>query len=106
VRLTVRPNAVVRPAWAFFGLVKQGARVPPKRVDLGLRSGGPFRVLGAEASDKRITARAVRSPAGWACEITVSTKELGALDGEVVLSTDIPHEESIRIPVRVHVLPR
>lgn len=101
VKFFVRADTIARPAHIFHGFVSPGSGLPTKRLAVSTRSGTPFRVLRADTSDPRITVEQVGDAT---FDVSVDTSELGVLKGEVILTTDIPLEETIRVPVHVHVM--
>jgi len=102
--LDVRPNVVVRPAALVFALVVQGAPAPWKGIHAVTRSGETFHVLEATTSDPRIQVRQGTAPDRY--EVTVSTEAAGIFEGEVLMSTDLPLERTVRVPVYAHVMAR
>jgi hypothetical protein len=104
VVLDVRPNVVVRPAALVFALVGQGTPAPWKGIRALTRSGETFHVLEATTSDPRIQVR--QGTALNQYEVSVSTEGAGIFEGEVLLSTDLPLEKTVHVPVYAHVVPR
>jgi hypothetical protein len=56
-----------------------------------------------QTSDPRITAKVV---ADDVVAVSVTTDRVGVLAGDLVLTTDIPREETLRVPVHAHVVGR
>jgi len=101
--LLVRANATPEPRMVFRGFVSKGSPPKPIAIRLRTRSGEPFRILGAKSTDPRI---AVRTRTDGVITVSVSAATQGVVDGDVILTTDIPLEETIRIPVYAHILAR
>ena len=100
---TIRGDLQVIPPSAFFGFVKRGQEATSK-LSLTTRSDAPFKLLDITPSDPNIKVTQAEIEGGYRLTISVPTDKLGVFDAEVVLTTDIPLEETIKIPVYAHVL--
>ena len=94
------------PPTAFFGLVRQGEEVPPREVTIRATSGSSFRVLGwsADLSGVSVVSRPVVS--GYCLTVRLTPDQPGVLKGVIAVATDMPREETVRIPVYAHVVGR
>jgi len=101
---TVRGDLQLYPPSAYFGFVRAGE---PARATITLtgQSGTPFKLLKAEPSDASIQVTTAEADGGYRLEITLPTDKLGVFEGTITLTTDVPGEETIRIPVYAHVVP-
>ncbi len=103
IRGTVAPDLRLQPPSAFFGFAKPGDK-PAASINLTSRSGAPFRLLQVAPGDPRITVTQTETEGGYRLDIVVPTEKPGVFEGEVLLKTDVPLEETMRIPVYVHVV--
>lgn len=99
IAIEVRSALVIVPNSAFFGFVTVGTE---KTVTLKVRSrdGSAFRIASAEANHPALSSEA--RPAGegqWAVELTCKPAEPSIIDIALTLTTDIPGEERLSIPV-------
>ena len=98
----VRGDLQVTPPSAFFGFVKRG-REATDRLSLTTRSGAAFKLLDVTPGDPKVKVTQTEIKGGYRLTISVPTDKLGVSRGELVLTTDIPLEETIKIPVYAHV---
>lgn len=101
---TIRGDLEVRPPTIFFGFLKQGEHAE-QTVTIQSRSGADFMIQGATADKEEIKVGTPEKDNGkWLIPISVDTSELGAIDGTVTLTTSVPGEETLLIPVYAHVV--
>jgi hypothetical protein len=103
IRGTVRPDLTLTPPSAFFGFARKGAQATAA-MEVRSRSGAPFKLLKVTAGDPAIQVSQSRTDGGYRLDISVPTDKLGVLEGELTLTTDVPLEETVRVPVYVHVV--
>ena len=103
IRWHIRSDLAISPASAFAGFASLGESTDAS-VFLLTRSRTPFRLLGITPSDPRIEVTQSETEGGYSLAVSVPTDKLGVFEGEVVVTTDIPLEETISIPVYVHVV--
>ena len=103
IRGTVVPDLDLQPPSAFFGFAKPGDK-PAASINLTSRSGAPFRLLQVAPGDPRITVTQTETEGGYRLDVVVPTDKPGVFEGEVLVKTDVPLEEAVKIPVYVHVV--
>ena len=101
----VRGDADIRPAQVFFGFVTAGDKAE-QVVAITSRSGSAFGVNSAKLERKglRVTQPIQTDDGSWRVTATLTAEQLGVIDTELVLTTDVPGEETLEIPVYAHVL--
>lgn len=101
---TIRGDLEIRPATVFFGFLKPGEKVQ-QQVTIQSRSGASFTVKSVQADRSEIQVEVAERNAGqWVASVSVSTSQAGTLGGTVTVNTDVPGEETLRIPVYAHVM--
>jgi len=103
VRQEVQADLVVRPWPAFFGFVAPGGKAE-QAVTLRSRSGADFTVKSAVADKDVVKLGTPQQRDGtWVVPISVDTSQPGVIDATVTVTTDVPGEETLPIPVYAHI---
>jgi hypothetical protein len=106
VAIEVQPQVLCRPPDLFFGFVAVGHPITRTAV-LRLRDGGRFTVLASMAEAAAVHCRASRAADDrWEVAVRLDPSETGVIETSLLLRTDVAGEETIRIPVYAHVIPR
>jgi Protein of unknown function (DUF1573) len=99
-----RQPIAARPERLYFGAVSDEA---PVTRDLFLvRTDGPFRVLGVEIKDPRLSTKVVDMPGGKGCDLIVTYRgggKRGPVKGAITIRTDDPHYPRIVVPFTAEV---
>jgi len=103
IKCTVRGDLAVSPPSAFFGFVRRGEQ-PTANISIRSRSGTPFSLLNIAPSAPRIKVRPTKTDACYTLTVSVATDKSAVFEGEVAVTTDVPLEETITIPVYAHVV--
>jgi len=103
VTLVVQSPAILTPRRTFAGFVKRGMDAT-SHITLTTRSSTSFKLMGIETSDPKIKVTKTAIEDGYRLTISIPTDNLGVFEGEVVLTTDIPLEETLKIPVYAHII--
>lgn len=101
----IRGDIEAEPRAVFFGFLEPNAE-GKREVLLQSRSSKPFEVTQATCEDGRV---AVATPkrltdGRWQVLVSVQTGQEGVVDATVVVTTDVPGEERLKIPVYAHIL--
>ena len=103
VRVMVEGDLVVTPAEVFFGFLKPRARAT-RRLSVRSQSGAPFHIRRVRTTGGLIHAEIERpglvaaAPVHFV-RVSATTDQPGILEGTVELTTDVPGQEKIRVPV-------
>lgn len=102
----VRGDADIRPAQVFFGFVRAGDKAE-QVVTIRSRSGTSFTVSEAkfDALGVSVDGPVPVTPSEWKLTVTLTANRPGIIDTKLVVTTDVPGEETIEVPVYAHVLP-
>jgi hypothetical protein len=99
VMIEVEPQIRRSPSRLFFGFVQPGKTVL-RALTLRSFDGRAFSVTGVTANEAGITAEAKRVGEGeWKVEVALARAEPGVVDTTLVVSTDLPGEERIEVPL-------
>lgn len=94
----------IRPPSVFFGFVEPGEKAEQEIV-IRSRSGADFTVKSAAANKDTVHVGAPQQRGGaWVVPISVDTSQPGGIDATVTVTTDVPGEETLEIPVYAHVV--
>jgi len=99
-----RQPIAARPERIYFGAVS--AEAPVTRDLFLVRTNGPFRVLGVEVKDPRLSAKVVEMPGGKGCDLLVTYRgggKRGPVKGAITIRTDDPHYPRIVVPFTAEV---
>jgi hypothetical protein len=100
----VRGDLVLSPSQVFFGFVGPGAQ-REQTVTVRSRSGGVFALTGATLDSPGVrVSEPVRAEEGsWSVTISLAADRAGVVDTTLSVTTDVPGEGTLHIPVYVHV---
>ncbi len=99
----IRGDLRLTPPTVFFGFVKPGAQAQ-RVVTIESRSFAPFVVRSVAADSPKITAGTPENNDGvWSIPVSVDTTAEGVVEGSLTVTTDVPGEETLEIPVYAHV---
>ena len=101
----VRGDLDLRPAQVFFGFVRVGDKAE-QAVTIASRSRATFTVEASnlEGAGLRV-AEPVRAEDGsWRVTIALAAQKPGIIDANLVLTTDVPGEGTLEVPVYAHVV--
>lgn len=104
------PDIVAMPVAMYFGVVNSAGKIQGKEVQLRTRTGIPWKILGTHVKGKNANAVKTRIlPQSndtinvvWA--ILDGTLKPGALDTEIILTTDHPYSRTVTVPVKGQVI--
>jgi len=100
----IRGDLAIRPATAFFGFI-EGGRLAEQAITISSRSGVTFGVESATANKPEIEVGIPKKQDGkWMIPVAVETYSVGTIEGAVTVTTDVPGEETLEIPVYAHVV--
>ncbi len=100
----IRGDLEVRPPFAFFGFVEPGEKAE-QAITIRSRSGADFAVKSAVADKDVVKLGTPQQRDGtWVIPVSVDTSQPGAIEATVTVTTDIPGEETLKIPVYAHVV--
>lgn len=100
----IRGDLSVAPPSVFLGFVAPGAQVQ-QTVTIASRSFTRFAVRAAVSADPKITVGEPSEADGvWRIPVSVDTSEPGVIDGKITVTTDVPGEETLEIPVYAHII--
>lgn len=100
----IRGDLSVSPPGVFFGFVQRGAPAQ-QTVTITSRSLARFAVRSAGSADAKITLGEPSQENGiWSLPVSVDTSQIGVIDGKITVTTDVPGEEKLEIPVYAHVI--
>jgi hypothetical protein len=102
----IRGDLEVQPSQVFFGFVAPGKPAEQKIV-IASRSGAPFTVKSAklEAAGLRVSEPTRAEDGTWTLTVSLAADKPGVIDTHLVLTTDVPGEETLEVPVYAHVSP-
>lgn len=101
---STRGDVQVLPTSIFIGFAPLGSTVE-EEASIACAVCKDFSVRGATADDTRIRVGPVeRHNAGWLVPVAIDTSTPGVVEGNVVISTDVPGEERLEVPVYAHIL--
>ena len=105
IRVGVRSDLIVTAAVAFFGFMQFGQR-EERVLIVRSESGTPFTIKEAklDAPGVRVSDPVQVTPSEWELGVTLNAERPGIIDTKLVLTTDVPGEETLEIPVYAHVL--
>jgi len=101
VTASIRGDLEVSPKSAFFGFLKVGDKAT-RTIRLTSRSGSMFKVTKVLAPDPKVVDMAIggRPKEGiYDFTLTVNTSEKRFVDAKVTISTDVPGEETLTVPI-------
>jgi len=95
----------VLPARAFFGFVKRGER-DEQTLTIRSRSATLFTIKNAtlDAPGVSVGEPVQVAPSEWKLNVTLTANRPGVIDTKLVVTTDVPGEETLQVPVYAHVL--
>ena len=100
----IRGDLRLTPPGVFFGFVKPGAEAK-QSVTIGSRSFEPFVVRSVTSDSPKITAGKPENNDGvWSIPVSVDTSADGVVEGSLTVTTDVPGEETLEIPVYAHII--
>jgi hypothetical protein len=102
----VRGDLEVRPSQVFFGFVAPGKPAEQKIV-IASRSGAPFTGKSATlgGAGLRVSEPTRAEDGTWTLTVSLAADKPGVIDTHLVLTTDVPGEETLEVPVYAHVSP-
>jgi len=104
VAVSVLGDLGMNPSSVFFGFVKPGAEAQ-QTVTIESRSFAPFAVKSVTSDAPRITAGTPANNDGvWSIPVSVDTTAEGVVEGSLTVTTDVPGEEKLEIPVYAHII--
>jgi len=99
VMIEVEPQIRRVPSKLFFGFVQPG-KTAKRTLTLRSFDGRAFDVSGATAGEPGVTAGAQRVSEGeWKVEVSLTRAEPGVVETTFVVTTDLPGEERIEVPL-------
>jgi len=101
VDISIRGDLELSPKSAFFGFLKVGDKAT-RTIRLTSRSGSMFKVTKVLAPDPKVVDMAIggRPKEGiYDFTLTVNTSEKRFVDAKVTISTDVPGEETLTVPI-------
>jgi len=100
----VRGDLALTPSQAFFGFVPSGEQ-RTQTLTIASRSGSPFTVTGArlEGEGARVSEPARTEDGRWTVTVSLTAAKAGVVDTHLLLTTDVPSEETLQVPVYAHV---
>jgi len=100
----IRGDLKVDPPTVFFGFVKLGEKAE-QTVIIESRSLAAFTLKAANADSRKIRAGTPEQREGrWLIPIAVDTSAPGVIDANLTVTTDVPGEETLEIPVYAHIV--
>jgi hypothetical protein len=100
----IRGDLSVGPPSVFLGFVTPGAQAQ-QTVTIASRSFTRFAVRAAVSADPKIAVGEPSEADGvWRIPVSVATSESGVIDGRITVTTDVPGEETLEIPVYAHII--
>ena len=101
----VRGDLDLRPGQVFFGFVKVGDKAE-QTVTIASRSRATFAVKSAtlEGVGLRVTGPVRPGNGTWKVTVALGAERPGVIDAKLVLTTDVPGEGTLEVPVYAHVV--
>ena len=100
----VRGDLRVIPPSVFFGFVNPCVEAQ-QTIAIESRSFAPFAVKSVTSDSPKITAGTPENNDGvWSIPVSVDTTAEGVVEGSLTVTTDVPGEETLRIPVYAHII--
>ncbi len=101
---SIRGDLRVTPPSVFLGFVKPGAEAQ-QTITIESRSLSPFAVKSVASDSPRITAGTPENNDGvWSIPVSVDASAEGVVEGSLTVTTDVPGEETLEIPVYAHII--
>jgi len=100
----IRGDVRIDPPTVFFGFVKPGAEAK-QEVFIQSRSGAEFTVTGVACKTAGVTVGAPqqRQDGAWVIPVSLDADRRGPVETPITVTTDVPGEETLTIPVYAHV---
>jgi hypothetical protein len=97
-------NLNATPPSVLFGFVKRGDKAE-QRVTIESRSMAQFTLRATRSDTPKVRAGAPEQREGrWLIPVSVDSSESGVVDGKLAVTTDVPGEETLEIPVYAHII--
>jgi len=104
----IRGDLRVTPPSVFFGFVKPGPAPEggtQQTMTIESRTFAPITIASVVSNTPRITAGTPENRDGvWRIPVSVDTSAEGVVEGTLTVTTDVPGEETLTIPVYAHVI--
>jgi hypothetical protein len=92
-------NLNATPASVLFGFIKPGVKAD-QQVTIESRSMTSFTLEDAKGDSPKIRVGTPEQGEGrWLIPVSVDSSESGVVDGKLAVTTDVPGEETLEIPV-------
>jgi hypothetical protein len=100
----IRGDLKLTPPTVFFGFVKPGEKAE-QTVTIESRSLAAFTLKDLTPDSPKLRAGTPEQREGrWVIAISADTSEPGVVEGKLTVTTDVPGEETLAIPVYAHIV--